>query len=114
MSLSKLKTAAEVSKMLMDAAISAVKETGLSERATAKRFGIQHMSMRRRFQNLHPNRSGGQLKFSQVVEKDSVDFLLSCSDEGVPLDRSHCVRLFSQIAIELGKRIPPDIVSRFL
>ena len=103
MSLRKLKTTVEVCKLLMQDAVKAVKDAGMSENGAAKHFKVQRMTLRRRLQDLHTKRSGGQLKFSEEVEKDLAEFLVSCSDEGVPLNRAHCMRLFSQVAIELGK-----------
>ncbi|GAU87599.1 hypothetical protein RvY_00424 [Ramazzottius varieornatus] len=55
----KLKTAGQVNKELMvEAAIKAVKERGLSENAAAVEFGVCRMTMRRRIENPNPEPHG--------------------------------------------------------
>ena len=102
MSKEKLKTAPEAYKLLMDAAIHSVKEGGKSERDAAKQFGVNRQTLRNRRQNLHTKQVGRQRKFPPEELKGLADFLLSCSDMGIPLNRHHCRRLISQLAEQLG------------
>ncbi|GAU87596.1 hypothetical protein RvY_00421 [Ramazzottius varieornatus] len=100
----KLKTAGQVNKELMvEAAIKAVKERGLSENAAAVEFGVCRMTMRRRIENPNPEPHGGKTKFPQWAEDILASFLLNCSGMGVPLNRYHCVQLFSELATEIGE-----------
>ena len=98
----KLKTATEVQKQLMEAAIYSVKQDGKSENAAAKVFGVNRQTLRNRLQNLHDKPIGFPSKFPPEEEKRLADFLLNCSDMGIPLNRHHCHRLISQLAEQLG------------
>ncbi|GAV09877.1 hypothetical protein RvY_19347 [Ramazzottius varieornatus] len=102
MASSKLKTAAEVSRELMDSALYAVKKSGVSKKLAAKLFGVSRTTLGRRLQNPRPERHGGRTKFPAQVEDELVDLLTSCCIMGIPLNRYHCYQLFSQVAIELG------------
>ncbi|GAU94888.1 hypothetical protein RvY_06590 [Ramazzottius varieornatus] len=102
MASSKLKTAAEVSRELMDSALYAVKKSGVSKKLAAKLFGVSRTTLGRRLQNPRPERHGGRTKFPAQVEDELVDLLTSCCIMGIPLNRYHCYQLFSQVAIDLG------------
>lgn len=103
MACSKLYTAAEVNKQIMDAALSAVKNGGMSQNSVAKAYGISRSTLRNRLQNRHTGRHGGKTKFPPALEKELVELLKACCDMGIPLSRYHCYQLFSQVAIDLGK-----------
>ncbi|GAU87628.1 hypothetical protein RvY_00447 [Ramazzottius varieornatus] len=99
----KLLTASQVSKQLsMDDAVRAVKEGGITMYAAAKQHGICRETLRYRILGRHSKSSGGQLKFPPWQERSLANFLISCSDEAIPLNRNHCIGLFSHVAMELG------------
>ncbi|GAV04453.1 hypothetical protein RvY_19318, partial [Ramazzottius varieornatus] len=86
MASSKLKTAAEVSRELMDSALYAVKKSGVSKKLAAKLFGVSRTTLGRRLQNPRPERHGGRTKFPAQVEDELVDLLTSCCIMGIPLN----------------------------
>ncbi|GAU89327.1 hypothetical protein RvY_01886 [Ramazzottius varieornatus] len=99
---SKLCTAAEANKQIMNAAIQAVKTEEMSQRSAAKAYGVSRSTLRNRLQNRNTGHQGGQTKFSPRMETDSVELVKACCDMGIPLNRYHCYQLFSQVAVELG------------
>ena len=103
MALSKLKTASQVSKELMIEA--AIRETknGMSKTAAAKMFGVCRTTMTSRLDNPTPKPVGAPRKFPRYEEDRIADFLLACSEQGIPLNRYHCAQLFSHVAGELGE-----------
>ena len=102
MSHPKLKNAAQVSKQLLDAATSAVKNDGMSENSAAKAFGVSRTTLRSRLRQPVPNSVGGRLKLPEWEEEALADFLLSCSDMGIPFNRHHFQQLFEELADELS------------
>ncbi|GAV00466.1 hypothetical protein RvY_11309 [Ramazzottius varieornatus] len=67
----------------------------------AKVFGVSRTTMTNRIQNPSPNPVGRKLKFPPCEEERLADFLLSCSDQGVPLNRYHCLQLILEVAVQL-------------
>ena len=59
--------------------------------------------MRSRKQNSLPYPVGKPRKCPPYEEDRIAEFLLACSEQGIPLTRYHCLQLFSQVAVELGE-----------
>ncbi|GAU95587.1 hypothetical protein RvY_07184 [Ramazzottius varieornatus] len=98
----RLKTAVQVSKLMLEQAIQATAE-GLSQHAAAKLFDVPRSTMRDRMENPDPKPKGGQLKLPEWAEKELADLFVSCADAGVPLNRYHALQVMSELAAELGK-----------
>ncbi|GAV02619.1 hypothetical protein RvY_13160 [Ramazzottius varieornatus] len=102
LSLSKLKTASRVHKELsMEAALREVKD-GESLASAAKMDGVSRTTLRSRMKKPNPSRVAAPTKFPSWEEDRLVDFLMSCSDQAIPLNRYHCLQLFCEVAIGLG------------
>ncbi|GAV02971.1 hypothetical protein RvY_13466 [Ramazzottius varieornatus] len=98
----KLKTASQVHKELsVEAALREVKD-GESLTSAAKTNGVSRTTLRSRMEKPNPSRVGAPTKFPPWEEDRLVDFLMSCSDQRIPLNRYHCVQLFCEVAIGLG------------
>ncbi|GAU97024.1 hypothetical protein RvY_08387 [Ramazzottius varieornatus] len=103
MSHSKLKTGSRVHQELtLEAAIHEVKH-GMSLTKAAKVFGVSRTTMTNRIQNPSPNPVGRKTQFPPYEQERLADFLLSCSYQGVPLNRYHCLQLFSGVAVQLHR-----------
>ena len=103
MASSKLKTASQAHRELMiEAATGAVKH-GMSQNAAAKMFKVCRMTMRNRMKNPTPKPVGGPRKFPFYEEERIAEFLVACSEQGIPFNRYHCLQLFSKVAVELSK-----------
>ncbi|GAV10062.1 hypothetical protein RvY_19581 [Ramazzottius varieornatus] len=99
---SQLKTAFQVHQELsLEAAIHEVKN-GQSQASAAKIYRISRTTLRNRLQNSTPSSVGAPTKFASHEEDRLAEFFLACSDQGVPLNRYHCLQIFSEVAIELG------------
>ncbi|GAV00362.1 hypothetical protein RvY_11224 [Ramazzottius varieornatus] len=115
LSLSKLKTASQVHKELsMEAALREVKD-GQSLTSSAKTNGVSRTTLRSRMEKRNPSRVGAPTKFPPWEEDRLVDFLMYCSDQGIPLNRYHCLQLFCEVAIGLGTlEQPMEILAIYL
>ncbi|GAV03869.1 hypothetical protein RvY_14238 [Ramazzottius varieornatus] len=101
----------------MDDAVRAVKEGGITMYAAAKQHGICRETLRHRILGRHSKSSGGQQKFPPWQERSLANFLISCCDEAIPLNRNHCIGLFSHVATKLGltnTKFDDKYVRRFL
>ena len=76
----------------------------MSEHTAAKIYKVCRATMRNRMKDPAPNRVGAPRKFPDYEEERIAEFLLACSETGIPLNRYHCFQLFSHVAVELGKR----------
>ena len=77
----------EIKCTVLEAAIQAVRETGMSTREAAKEFRISHATLSRRLKSPISKPSGGQQKFSQEEDQTFADLLLFCADFGVPMSK---------------------------
>ena len=104
MASSKLKTAAEVYEQLkMEAAVHAVREMKWSKRESSKQYGVNRQTLSNRMNNRHTGSRGRQTKIPPHEEDALEDFLLSCSDTGIPLNRQHCAAAIIEMNVRLGK-----------
>lgn len=109
----KLKTAAEAhAQLTMEAAAHAVEEMKWSERKSAEMYGVNRRTLSNRLNDRHTGSRGRQPKIPSHEEEALADFLLSCSDTGIPLNRQHCAAAIVEMNIRLGKRVK-SIVSLF-
>ena len=99
---SRLKTAAQVSKELLESAILQVKN-GMSQNAAAIMFGVSRTTMMRHFKNPDTKPVGAPLKFPKWEEDRIAELLLACSKQGIPFNRYHCSQLFTEVALQLSK-----------
>ena len=101
--MSKLKTATQVhAELSLEAALHEVKN-GQSVNGAAKTYGVCRSTLRNRTYQPNPSRVGAPTKFPSWEEDRIADFLLSCSDQGIPLNRYHCIQLLCEVAAGLGK-----------
>ena len=87
---------------MIEAAIREMKN-GMSKTAAAKIFGVCRTTMISRLENPTPKPVGTPRKFPRYEKDRIADFLLACSEQGIPLNRYHCAQLFSHVAGELGE-----------
>ena len=87
---------------MMEAAIGHTKN-GMSKRAAAKLCGVERRTLTRHMLDPDLKPVGAPRKIPQWEEDRLADFLLECSDQGIPFNRHHCMQLFSQVAAELRK-----------
>ena len=99
----KLKTASQVYAQLMTSVVHAVTEGGMSVFEASRRYNVPRTTLRDRLKNPSPRPVGAPTKFSKDEEKRLAEFLLECSDRGIPLNRNHCSELISQLGVNLGK-----------
>ena len=103
MASSKLRTASQAHKELMlEAAIRSVKD-GMSQNGAATMYDVSRSTMRNRLKDPAPRSVGKSRKFTFYEEERIAEFLSACSKQGIPFNRHHCMRLFSQVAAELRK-----------
>ena len=116
MAASKLKTAAEVYEQLtMEAAVYAVRTMGWSKRESSEQYGVNRQTLCNRLNQRHTGSRGRQSKIPPHEEDALEDFLLSCSDTGIPLNRQHCAAAIVEMNTRLGKAmvIYRDFCSEF-
>lgn len=101
----KLKTASQVHAELMPNALHAVRKDGMSLREAARRFTVPRSSLYDRMKNPNPKRVGAPTKFPKEEEARLAEFLMECSDRGIPLNRNHCSELISQLGANFGKTL---------
>ncbi|GAU90547.1 hypothetical protein RvY_02949 [Ramazzottius varieornatus] len=87
---------------MLETAIKATKEEGISQHAAAKKFGVSRVTMRNRMVHPNPSPHGGKAKLPDRAENSIADFSVSCSDMGVPLNRYYTLQFMSDMAAEAG------------
>ncbi|GAU89070.1 hypothetical protein RvY_01665 [Ramazzottius varieornatus] len=101
----KLKTTAEAhAQLTMEAAAHAVEEMKWSERKSAEIYGVNRRTLSNRLNDRHTGSRGRQPKIPPHEEGALADFLLSCSDTGIPLNRQHCAAAIVEMNIRLGSK----------
>ena len=87
---------------MLEAAIRSVKD-GMSQNGAATMYDVSRSTMRNRLKDPAPKSVGKPRKFPFYEEERIAEFLSACSEQGIPFNRYHCLQLFSEVGVELGK-----------